>query len=317
MKIFLAPLQGMTVAGYRNAFARHFGGIDAYYSPFIATSEVKKVNKLLLKDILPENNDPIVKLIPQILGNNGEQFKAFADEISSMGYREINWNIGCPYPTVTGKKKGAGLLPYPDMIKRFLDKACSGNSYVVTVKMRLGMESQEEGIRVIEVLNDYPLNGVIIHARTGIQKYDGTVDVEAFCALSSLCKHEITYNGDIFTYDDYLHISEKLPFVKNFMLGRGALIDPFLPSTIKGITVAPENKIEIAKAFHNEIFDYYRSRLSGDKHLCDKMIEFWSYLGVNLDQSGKFMKKLKKCRSASQYLELVKEIFSPDSVWGN
>jgi len=315
MKIFLAPLQGMTVAGYRNAFARHFGGIDAYYSPFIATAEVNKVNKLLLKDILPENNDPGVKLIPQILGNNGLQFKYFAEAISGMGYYEVNWNIGCPYPTVTSKKKGAGMLPYPDMIKSFLDNACSGSSYVVTVKMRLGMESPEEGIRVIEVLNDYPLGGVIIHARTGIQKYEGKVDLEAFHELASLCKHEITYNGDIFSYNDYLHISEKLPYIKNIMLGRGALTDPFLPSAIKGIKVAPENKINIVRAFHDEIFDYYKNRVSGDKHLCDKMIEFWSYMSVNLDQNGKFMKKLKKCRNASYYLELVNQVFGPDSVW--
>ncbi|HOP99852.1 MAG TPA: tRNA-dihydrouridine synthase family protein [Acetivibrio clariflavus] len=315
MKIFLAPLQGMTVAGYRNAFARHFGGIDAYYSPFIATSEINKVNKLLLKDILQENNDPAVKLIPQILGNNGMQFKFFAEAISGLGYYEINWNIGCPYPTVTSKKKGAGMLPYPDMIKSFLDNACSGNSYVVTVKMRLGMESLEEGMRVIEVLNDYPLGRVIIHARTGIQKYDGNVDLEAFIEMASSCKHEITYNGDIFTYEDYLRISMKIPFVKSFMLGRGALINPFLPSEIKGNIVAPENKINIIRAFHNEIFDYYRNRVSGDKHLCDKMMEFWSYMSVNLDRDGKFMKKLKKCRNASHYLELVNQLLGTDSGW--
>jgi len=315
MKVFLAPLQGMTVAGYRNAFARHFEGIDAYYSPFISTSDVKKVNKLLLKDILPENNEPTVKLIPQILGNDGMQFKDFANAISSMGYYEINWNIGCPYPTVTGKKKGAGMLPYPDMIKRFLDIACSGSTYTLSVKMRLGMESPEEGMRVIEVLNDYPLCGVIIHARTGKQKYEGKVDLDSFHTLAQSCKHEITYNGDIFTYNDFLYISKRFPFVKNFMLGRGALTDPFLPSTIKGNTVASEDKINIVKAFHDEIFSYYRSRLSGDRHLCDKMIEFWSYMGVKLDESGKFMKKVKKCHTASHYLELVDDLFSNKSVW--
>lgn len=315
MKIFLAPLQGMTVSGYRNAFARHFGGVDEYYSPFISTADVNKVNKALLKDILPENNDPIVKLIPQILGNDGAQFKDFAEVISSMGYSEINWNIGCPYPTVTAKKKGAGLLPYPNIIKSFLDEACSSSSYTVTVKMRLGMEILEEGFRVMEVLNQYPLGGVIIHARTGIQKYDGNVDIEAFHELAALCKHKITYNGDIFTYDDFLRISKRLPFVENFMLGRGALIDPFLPSAIKGDIVGSEDKIDIIRAFHNDVFDYYRNRVSGDRHLCDKMIEFWSYMGVNLDQTGKFMKKLKKCHRVSQYLDLVKEILNSDCVW--
>lgn len=313
MKIFLAPLQGMTVAAYRNAFARHFGGIDEYYSPFISTSVGKKVNKLLLKDILPENNESLVKLVPQVLGNDGAQFKAFADAISSLGYSEINWNIGCPFPMITGKKRGSGILPYPEMIKKVLDTVCSDSSYTITVKMRLGMEDPEEGMRVIEVLNEYPLGGVIIHARTGQQMYKGDVDLDAFYELATLCNHEITYNGDIFSYNDFLRISERLPFVVNFMLGRGALRNPFLPSVIKGNTVVLENKIGIVKAFHDEIFNYYMNRLSGDKHLCDKMKEFWDYMYIHFEQSSKILKKVKKCNRVSEYLKLVDQIFN--SAW--
>ncbi len=314
MKLFLAPLQGMTVAAYRNAFARHFGGIDEYYSPFIATSVGNKVSKLLLKDILPENNESLVKLVPQILGNDGAQFKAFADAISTLGYSEINWNIGCPFPMITGKKKGSGILPYPEMIKKVLDTVCAGSSYTITVKMRLGMEDPEEGMRVMEVLNEYPLGRVIIHARTGVQMYKGDVDLDAFYELATLCNHEIAYNGDVFNYSDFLRISERLPFVKNFMLGRGALRNPFLPSVIKGNTVVLENKIGIVKAFHDEIFNYYMNRLSGDKHLCDKMKEFWEYMCIHFDQSGKFIKKVKKCNRISEYQELVDRIFNSDWI---
>ena len=313
MKIFLAPLQGMTVAAYRNAFARYFGGIDEYYSPFISTSVGNKVNKLLLKDILPENNESSIKLVPQILGNDGAQFKAFADAISSLGYSEINWNIGCPFPMITGKRKGSGILPYPDMIKKVLDTVCTVSSYTITVKMRLGMEDPEEGMRVMEVLNEYPLGGVIIHARTGKQMYKGDVDPDAFYELATLCNHEITYNGDIFNYSDFLRISERFPFIKNFMLGRGALRNPFLPSVIKGNIVVQENKTGIVKAFHDEIFNYYMNRLSGDKHLCDNMKEFWDYMCIHFDQSGKFLKKVKKCNRVSEYLELANRIFN--SAW--
>ncbi|OPZ92625.1 MAG: putative tRNA-dihydrouridine synthase [Firmicutes bacterium ADurb.Bin419] len=317
MSLFLAPIQGMTVAGYRNAYARHFGGIDAYYSPFIATSEVNKVNNLLLKDILPECNEPSVKLVPQLLGNDGTQFKAFACAISDLGYNEINWNIGCPYPTVTSKKKGSGILPYPEMIKKVLDIACSDNSYLITVKMRLGWDNPEEGIFVMKALNEYPLGGVIIHARTGVQMYTGSVDTDSFESLAASCKHEITYNGDIFTYDNFLRISSRFPSVKNFMLGRGALIDPFLPSYIKGKTVPSANKIEKLREFHDDIFNYYQDKLSGEKHLCDKMKEFWHYMHVHIDKDGKFMKKIKKCHRTSEYLALVDKILDSHSVWSN
>ena len=78
MNLYLAPIQSMTIAAYRNAFARIFGGIDAYYAPFIATTDMQKVSLLLLKDLLPERNDADIKIVPQLLSNNGTDFKFFS-----------------------------------------------------------------------------------------------------------------------------------------------------------------------------------------------------------------------------------------------
>ncbi|HEY5587244.1 MAG TPA: tRNA-dihydrouridine synthase family protein [Ruminiclostridium sp.] len=317
MNLFLAPIQGMTIACYRNAFARIFGGIDAYYTPFIATADMKKVSDLLLKDLLPERNDAGVKIVPQLLSNNGTDFSIFASAIVDMGYNEINWNIGCPFPRVTHKKKGSGILPYPDMIKKSLDIACADSSYTITVKMRLGLDDPEDGMRVIEVLNEYPLGGVIIHARTGIQMYTGNVDLNLFEALTSACKHEITYNGDIFTYADFLRISLRFPFIKNFMLGRGALRDPFLPSAIKGQIIPYANKISMIIHFHDEVFNYYKNILSGEKHLCDKMKEFWVYMSVHTDKDGKLMKKVKKCQTSADYLKAANQILHSSDLWSD
>lgn len=109
--------------------------------------------------------------------------------------------------------------------------------------MRLGIDDPEYGMRVIGVLDEYPLGGVIIHARTGKQMYTGNVDLDSFEALASACKHKVTYNGDIFMYADFIRISLRFPFIKNLMLGRGALRDPFLPSAIKGQIIPSANKI--------------------------------------------------------------------------
>lgn len=315
MKLFLAPIQGMTTAFYRNAFERIFGGIDAYYSPFIATAENKKISTSQLKDILPEHNSLAVKVIPQLLGNNGNDFRLFASVIADMGYKEINWNIGCPFPMVTNKKKGSGILPYNDMIKSFLEIVCHDISYTLTVKMRLGLNNSEEGMRVIEILNQYPLGEIIIHARTGIQMYTGHVDLNSFKTLASACRHNVTYNGDIFSYDDFVRINCQLPDITSFMLGRGALSNPFLASEIKGRTFSSEEKMKMVKQFHDSIFDYYKSILSGEKHLLDKMKEFWSYMSVHTDSDGKLMKSIKKCHTSKNYLQVINKILDSSTGW--
>lgn len=315
MNLSLAPIQGMTLSAYRNAFSKIFGGIDTYYSPFITTCDIKKASPLLFKDLLPEINEAEVKVIPQLLSNNGSDFKFFASTLVDMGYKEINWNIGCPFPMVTNKKKGSGLLPYTDLIKQFLDSACADHDYTITVKMRLGLHNPEEGMGVMNLLNQYPLGGVIIHPRTGIQMYTGHVDLDAFEALNTSCKHEITYNGDIFNYEDFIRIQQRFPSINNFMLGRGALRDPFLPSIIKGQIIPPSKKINMIRHFHDEIYNHYKNRVSGDQHLCDKMTEFWTYMSVHTDMYGKFMKKIKKCRSSNEYLDVVSQILSTTSTW--
>jgi len=314
MKLSLAPIQGMTLAYYRNLYNEIFGGIDTYYSPFIATTGMRKSGPTLFKDILPEVNDPSLEIIPQLLGNNPGDFKYFASRITDLGYNEINWNIGCPYPMVTKKKKGSGILPYPDMIRAILDEACKG-SYDLTVKMRLGLEHLDEGPKIIEVLNDYPLKGVTIHGRTGHQMYTGHVDLDAFETLYKASKHEITYNGDIFTVNDFKRIQERFPDINNFMLARGALRDPFLPAAIKGTFINPEDKILKIKKFHDTVFTHYASVLSGDKHLADKMKEFWTYLEGHIDPTGKFMKKVKKCTTITAYKSTVDQALNTTSKW--
>lgn len=313
MKLYLAPIQGMTTAFYRNTFFEIFGGIDAYYAPFIGTTAPGSISPQLFKDLLPERNHGDIRLIPQLLGNNGADFKVFASAITDMGYNEINWNIGCPFPMITGKMKGSGLLPHADRIARFLEVACTG-AYTLTVKMRLGLTDYREGLDVIEVLNQYPLGGVIIHARTGKQMYTGSVDTEAFDSLAAACRHEVVYNGDIFSLDDFHRISTRFPGIQTYMLGRGALRDPFLPAAIKGFAREYKNPMDLIRQFHDVLYRHYQTILSGDKHLCDKMKGFWTYMHTYLDADAKLIKRLKKCQTALEYEAITGQLLEV-AVW--
>ncbi len=188
-------------------------------------------------------------------------------------------------------------------------------SYELTVKMRLGFQDAMEGEEVIRILNDYPLKEVIIHGRVGIQKYAGEVDLDAFGYLLSLCRHEVAYNGDIFSPEDFTTVKERFPTVNHFMLGRGALWNPFLPAMIKGIPVSEDDRITKVKALHDAVFSYYESVLSGDRHLCDRMKEFWTYMSVHLDPSGKSMKKIRKSRTKTAYLDAIAPLLDASAIW--
>ena len=66
MKLYLAPLEGITGYIYRNALAAVFEQRDKFFAPFIGTSQNKKFSNKEVRDINPQNNK-INVLIPQLM----------------------------------------------------------------------------------------------------------------------------------------------------------------------------------------------------------------------------------------------------------
>ena len=108
-KIYFAPLEGVTDSIFRNTFSKYFGGVDKYYTPFISPNSTFKFTTREFKDIDPEKNN-IDTTVPQLLTNKAEHFLWAVGEMASLGFKEINFNLGCPSGTVVAKKKGSGLL---------------------------------------------------------------------------------------------------------------------------------------------------------------------------------------------------------------
>ena len=62
MKLYAAPLQGFTEAPWRNLHQEVFGGIDAYYTPFVRMEKGEFRNKDV-REIASENNTVSLSLI--------------------------------------------------------------------------------------------------------------------------------------------------------------------------------------------------------------------------------------------------------------
>lgn len=315
MKFFLAPILGITNSAYRNFFAKHFGGIDRYYAPFVSAVKTNKTNPSLLKDLLPQKNLPPSFLVPQILGNDGESIAALIKKIHFLGYGEVNWNMGCPFPTVTRKRKGAGILPYPEMVETVLewltDSPCD-----FSVKMRLGMCSEGEFQRVIPLLNRYPIKEIILHPRTGRQAYSGNVNLQRFQEALELSRIPFIYNGDLFTKEAVEETQKRFPNISGIMLGRGALANPFLAYEVRTRkAIDKKEKIRKIWEFHEDIYRHYEQTFCGHNGLCDKMKGFWEYMAVHLKGSTVFMKRMYRVKNQEQYWKVISDYFNGEPDW--
>ncbi len=306
--LYLAPIQGVTEVVFRNLFAQHFPGFDAAMAPFINPQGQAHFKQKVLADVLPEHNTGL-PLIPQLLHNNAENFIAMAARLEELGYSHINWNLGCPAPMIVRKRRGSGLLPYPEAIISFLEEVMPRIKAQLSIKTRLGLHEPSEILDLLPRLDDFPLEEITIHARLGKQLYRGTTDLEGFAACQDLSRHQLVYNGDISGTTVFNDLRTRFPTVQRWMIGRGALGDPFLPAAIKGAgPVSPQEKTRRIMAFHDALYDQYREKLFGPSHLLGRMKQLWAYLIFSFPGQEKLLKKINKASSEEQYQGLMTEL---------
>lgn len=307
-----SPLQGFTDFRFRNAQQKYFGGIDTFYAPYIRLNGKLKIKSSYERDLLPENNVGL-NVIPQVITNDAEEFLFVVKYVQSLGYKELNWNLGCPYPMVTKSGMGSGLICNPAKIDEILHRTHNETDITVSMKMRMGYENSEEILHAFPILDKYPLKSVAIHARIGKQLYKGGVDLDAFQKCIDVAKHELYYNGDITTVAGFKAMQERFPSIHNFLLGRGLIADPFLPQMIKDdTTVYPIDRWKIFEAFHNEIYEQYDAALSGPTPIKMKMLGFWEFFSNSFENPHKTYKKIKKAANPKKYKIAVREILSSE-----
>ena len=305
-RLVLAPIRGVTDAAYRTNFTKFFGGFDGALAPFVSPERGRMPTGSQLRDAMPAAN-PLLPTIPQILTADAEKFVQVARSYLDGGCTEVNWNLGCPFPMVTKRGRGAGLLPHPERVSAFLDTVCAALGEKVSVKLRLGMERPDEVLAVLDVLAPYPLRGVTVHARTAAQMYEGVVDLEAFAACLARSSRALAYNGDIVDVATFNALTERFPQVNEWMIGRGAIANPFLPSQLRG---DPKGVVDMdrLRAFHDAMLAHYSGVLSGPSHVLDKMKGIWQYLALSFDRKAKPLKRVlraKGMRSYTEYSEVV------------
>jgi len=304
-----SPLQGFTDYRFRNAVHKHFGGIDTYYAPYIRLSGRLEIKPVYQRDIALKNNTTL-DVIPQVMTCKAEEFLFVAKYVRSLGYKELNWNLGCPYPMVTNKGMGSGMINSPEKIDQVLDLVHSETDIIVSMKMRMGYEKSDEILRSFPVLAKYPLKNIAIHARIGAQLYKGGVDLDAFQRCVDETPHKLYYNGDITSVSIFREMQDRFPTIDHWMLGRGLITDPFLPMMIKNDTLDyPEDRFEIFSKFHDRLFSEYEQKLSGAKHVIMKMLSFWKYFAYRFSNPEKIIKKIKKAKTIEEYDRVLYEVF--------
>jgi len=348
MKLYFAPLEGITGYIYRRVHHAMFAGaVDKYFIPFVAANYTNTFKGREKADVAPENNAGI-PVVPQILANRPEEFSAAAKYLYSLGYREVNLNLGCPVPTITAKKRGSGMLADPALLESFLEQIFlrGPEDMRISIKTRIGVDDPAEAGRIFDILSQFPASELIIHPRTRRELYKGIPHLDVYEKVSRLQSDQtsLCYNGNVCTWDDYDYISSRFgSFTQSVMIGRGLIADPLLavrirakagelqtPSALGGYSSDAEINTSdarlVLKAFHKALYDEYKALYvggneqwnfrrgqgapSGELVLVNRMKEIWAYMGRSFSGSERYLKEIRKARAMVAYEAAVRMLFA-------
>lgn len=299
MMIYFAPVQGHTDAAYRQIHSEIYGEFAGYCTPFIRL-EKGEIRKKDLKDaaiaLSPDSHTEV-----QVIFKDYAELSALVSRLYDDGHREININMGCPFPLQTAKGRGAATICRPECAVAVAKVVSAYPDANFSVKMRLGMDGAHEWFSLLEMLDDLPLKYIALHPRTAHDQYAGDLNLEEFRKFLLYSENPVVYNGDILTPADYQRVVKEFPDIAGVMIGRGALGRPSLiAECATGIEWSHEQRLQKMLEFHDTLLDYYRNNLEGGDHqILSKIQPFWEYAEAEIGRNA--WKALKKASNMAKY----------------
>lgn len=305
MDILFAPVQGHTDAPYRHYHRATYGNPCGYYTPFIRL-EQGKLRPRDVKDFTSPLNEG-THTIPQIIFRDGHELCSLISLMRENGAKEIDLNMGCPFPLQTGHGRGAATVSRPGLGEA-VEKAVTENPDILfSLKMRLGMTDPDEWKILLPYLNKIHLKHITVHPRVAKQQYDGDLYLDSFEELLNSSTNPVVFNGEIKTPEDIGQISLRFPGVAGVMVGRGLLARPSLVAEFyEGKEWDKSRRLETMLTFHRTLLDHYSSTLCGDSQIISKIKPFWEYAEKEIGR--KPWKAIKKAVNMAKYHSAVASI---------
>ncbi|MDO5309688.1 MAG: tRNA-dihydrouridine synthase [Planctomycetia bacterium] len=238
LPLLQAPLSGYSDAPMRR-LARKFGASFAFCEVFLDqfVINVSKKSKARLYLAVKQTDKPSGA---QLMGSSSEEFVPAALKLLECGFDLIDLNFACPVKKVLGRSRGGFLISEPQRAIEIAQNVRNAiPAYVpLTAKLRKGYDDSQQSrldfYQLLDGLIDAGLNGVAVHGRTVLQRYQGVADwnflreVKEYVAVKrNRPDFTVIGCGDLFQPQE---ICQKLldSGVDGVALARGAIGNPWL-----------------------------------------------------------------------------------------
>ncbi len=230
--ISVAPMMEWTDRHCRY-FLRQISRQALLYTEMVTTGAILHGDRARLLAYDPSEHP----LAIQLGGSDPADLAECARIAESLGFDEVNLNVGCPSDRVQSGRFGACLMAEPALVARCMEAMRTAVSIPVTVKSRIGIDDQdtEESLdRFADAMVEAGVDALYVHARKawlqGLSpKENRTIPPLDYPRVHRLAKRlaplPTMINGGIETIDQTM---EHLEHMDGVMLGRAAYHNPML-----------------------------------------------------------------------------------------
>lgn len=174
----------------------------------------------------------------------------------------IDINCGCPIEDTTRRGLGSSVLRKPEKIGALIEQFKKSIDTPITVKIRLGWsEDTLNFLETAKIIEQAGASAITVHGRTREQRYSKAANWEAIKKVKEELSIPVIGNGDVVThfeaedrFSDYK--------VDSLMIGRGALIKPWIFEEIK-------RKETLNFSIQERALIYYRLAIYMKEHFRD------------------------------------------------
>ncbi|XP_050362276.1 tRNA-dihydrouridine(47) synthase [NAD(P)(+)]-like [Nymphalis io] len=220
----------------------------------------------------------------QICGNNAYGIAKVAQLLQENTELDfIDLNLGCPIDLIYKKGGGSGMMHRMSALEASVRSASSLLSIPFTVKMRTGVyQDKKIAHNIIPKVVDWGASLITLHGRSREARYTKLADwdyIESCAKIGLPCP--VFGNGDILSYEDYMYRREVAPTVQGVMIGRGALIKPWIFTEIKEQKlwdISSNERFDIIKKFTNFGLEHWGSDTQGVENTRRFLLEWLSFL---------------------------------------
>lgn len=221
----------------------------------------------------------------QLCGNNTKILTYAAQVLSeNIDVDFIDLNIGCPIDLIYKQGGGSALIRRQNVLEHMV-RSCSQllGDKPFTVKTRTGVYANDSvAHELLPKLEKWGAAAVTLHGRSREQRYTKLARWDYIEECAAKVKHiPVIGNGDILSFEDYQKSREVAPHVSSVMIGRGALIKPWIFKEIKegkAIDISSKERFEMLQKYVNYGLTHWGSDTKGVECTRRFLLEWQSFL---------------------------------------